>query len=276
MHKRQTFAFFLVLILCLCLPVSAFAVRSAETLAHVTDMAGILSAEQAAELNTTAEQLSSEYVCGIYIVVLDDYKSFTSGSIEQCGEELYEYFSLGEGLSRNCLLLVMSMKERDFDLTAHGDLANEAFTDYGKQVLENAFTGYFRQNSWYSGFASYLRAVRQELEAARNGSPVDVEVYENPGVPTPIKLFISACAGCLTSLATLAGFKSQMKTARPKTDAEDYVVRGSANLRIRQDQFLNRTQTVRVIQRDHSSSSGGHHGGTTINSGGFSHHSGKF
>ena len=274
MLRKQLSAFLLVLVLLLCLAVSAFAVRGTSELAHVTDTSGILSAEQISSLNKSAESLSQEYGCGIYIVILDDYRSFTNGSIEQCSEEMYEYFSLGEGLSRNCLLLVMSMKERDFDLMAHGDFGNEAFTDYGKEQLQKSFAGYFRQNSWYSGFVSYLNTVEQELEAARNGTPVDVEQYAEPEMPGAIKIFLSAMGGSITALATLAGFKSQMKTARSKQDAEDYVVHGSANLRIQQDQFLNRTRTVRVIQRDNSSN--GHHGGTTVNSGGFSHHSGKF
>lgn len=275
MLKKQSFALLLALLVCLSLSAAAFAADGgSQALAHVTDMAGILSSEEIRDLNSTAESLSEEYGCGVYIVVLEDYHTYTSGSIAQCGEELYEYFSLGEGLSRNCLLLVMSMKERDFDITAHGDFANEAFTDYGKQLLEDAFTADFRVNNWHAGFRQYLGAVESELEAARNGSPVDVPNEEPEKLPTGIKAFMAACGGALTSFAALAGFKSQMKTAKRKTDAEDYVVRGSANLRVRDDQFLNTTRTVRVIQR--SNSSGGHHGGTSINSGGFSHHSGKF
>ncbi len=275
MLRKQSFALLLALVLCLSLSAAAYAADSTGTLAHVTDMAGILSADQVRTLDSSADSLSREYGCGIYIVVLEDYHTFTSGSIAQCGEELFEYFSLGEGLSRNCLLLVMSMKERDFDITAHGDVANEAFTDYGKELLEDAFIPDFRQNDWYSGFRHYLNAVENELESARNGSPVDVPYEEPERLPTGIKALLAACGGGLTSLVTLAGFKSQMKTAKRKTDAEDYVVRGSANLRIKEDQFLNTTRTVHVIQRNNSSG-GGHHGGTTVNSGGFSHHSGKF
>jgi hypothetical protein len=67
-----------------------------------------------------------------------------------------------------------------------------------------------------------------------------------------------------------------MKSARIATTADRYVVPGSAHLHIRDDRFLNRTQTVQVISHDRGSSGGGHAGGTSVNSGGFSHHSGKF
>jgi hypothetical protein len=64
-------------------------------------------------------------------------------------------------------------------------------------------------------------------------------------------------------------FKGQMKTAKEKETAEDYVVSGSARLRIREDTFLNRTRTVQVIE--HNSG-----GGSRPSGGGTSHHSGKF
>ena len=88
-----------------------------------------------------------------------------------------------------------------------------------------------------------------------------------------IVLFPSLVAGMV-----VGGFKRKSKTAVRQTKAANYVSRGGLQLRERSDQFINRSVTRQIIPKNTSSSrpGGGHAGGTSVNSGGFSHHSGKF
>ena len=105
--------------------------------------------------------------------------------------------------------------------------------------------------------------------------------YNAPGaatrMPTGAKLAIGLGAPCLIALGVCATFKAQMKTAKEKTTAEEYVVPGSAALRVRDDHFINRTETRVPIHTESSSGRGGSSGGSSFHSGGgFSGSSGKF
>lgn len=55
-------------------------------------------------------------------------------------------------------MLALSMAERDFQMLAHGDTANAAFTDYGKYIMQDEFLDNFREDDWYGGFADYIAA----------------------------------------------------------------------------------------------------------------------
>lgn len=252
----------LLLCLALCLSLCVFA-SADEALEYVTDAAGILSASERESLNQKAASLSGQYGLAVYIVVLQDYTTYNSESVEACTEELYHYFELGWGEERNGLILLMSMAGRDYDLWGYGPQAQFAFTDYGMDKLEQRFLPYFKENDWYGGFQAYLSGTEKLLAAAAAGEPVSYKM------PMWQKILITLCPSSLVAFLVNGVFQSQMKTAKEKQDADEYVVQGKAKLRIREDQFLHRTRSVRVIE---SSSSGGSRGG----GGGTSHHSGKF
>ena len=234
-----------------------------QTLGYVTDMAGILSSAELERLTAEATEVSEQYTCGVYIVVVENYKNYTTGSVERCTEDLYHYFDLGLGDGNDGLILLMSMAERDYDLWGYGPFAKYAFTDYGLDQLEEAFLPYFRQNNWSGGFSAYIRGAARLLDAAAQGEPVDYKMA------TGLKAAIAAGPAALIGFIVCGVFKGQMKTAKERDDADEYVVDGGVRLRVKTDQFINRTRSVQVIE----SSSGGSRGG---GGGGTSHHSGKF
>lgn len=255
----------LLLCLCLCLGMSAFAAAES-TIDYVTDAAGILTQEQAASLNDAAAEIAERYSCAVYIVTLEDYKTYNNEGVEQCTQELYHYFDLGYGEGRDGLILLLSMAERDYDLWGYGPFAVYAFTDYGLDGLEESFLPYFRNNDWYGGFTAYLNGAARLLDQAAQGEPAEYRM------PVGTKAAVALAPASLIGFLVCGIFKGQMKTAKEKETAEDYVVSGSARLRIREDRFINRTRTVHVIE----SNSGGGGGGGRPSGGGTSHHSGKF
>ena len=108
--------------------------------------------------------------------------------------------------------------------------------------------------------------------------------YNAPGSQsgvTPFKLAIVIIVPLLIALIVCSRFKAQMKTAREKTQADDYLVPRSMELYVRQDTFTHRTESRTRIESDSSSSSsrsgGGGGGGSSFHSGGGSSgRSGKF
>ena len=279
MRKRFILSLLLALALVLSLSVCAHADAQID---YVTDTAGVLSAEEQTALNDQARQIAAQYGCGVYIVTVDDYTQYVNGNIEDFGEAVYKTYDLGEGEGKDGILLVMSMNDRDYDLCAYGDFGNYAFTDYGKDQLAGPFLDNFRRNDWAGGFRDYVTNAGSLIQRARAGDPLDTWVYDAPQTErsrfTPFSILAVIFFPLLVAAGVVGGMKRQMKTAVRQTRADSYIGQGGAHLRDRRDQFVNRTVTRQVIRREPVSGSrpGGHAGGTSINSGGFSHHSGKF
>ena len=179
---------------------------------------------------------------------------------------LYERWELGYGPEKNGLLLMLSMAERDYALVTYGSVTHRAFTDYGQDYLSDQFLDNFRNGDWAGGFRDYLDTSAWLLEQAKNGTPYDVNTAPRGFNPLIIVIpLVLALAVCLVLTA-------QMKTAKRKTEAGDYMVQGGAKMRVVQDIFTHRTVTRQVIQSENK----GGGGGTTINARGFSGKSGKF
>lgn len=280
--KKVSVSLLLLLALLLSLSVCASAEARID---YVTDAANILTAGEKQELRDRAEQISEQYDFGVYVVVVNDYRDYVKGNIETFSEEIFHSYGLGRRSDEAGVILAMSMNERDYDIYAHGNFGNYAFTDYGKQQLANSFLDNFRRNDWAGGFRDFIETSADMLQKAKDGNPVDIWIPDPDPVATGpsfdgFKAAISLAMGALFGGGAVGGMKRSMKTAVKQTQAENYI-RGGVNLRGERDTFINRSVTRTRIRQESSSSgsrpSGGHFGGTTISgSHGGSHHSGKF
>lgn len=238
-------------------------------LACVTDSAGILTADEAASLEASAQALSSQYSCGVYVVTVDDFNTYTTEGVYECATDIYQYYDLGYGESRDGVLLLLSMEDRDYALISHGDFGNTAFTDYGKDVLSEEFLDNFADDDWYGGFSDYLTMAGTMMEAAQNGEPVDVgsDIGSSSSGSVLKSLPAGGFFGCVVSIVTCLGFKNKMKSARKATAAAEYVTPNGVHLIAQEDIFTHTTQTREKIEKK---------GGTSVGSNGFSGKSGKF
>ena len=74
---KRFFAYATLLLLSLCLTVPALAAGPAITEgAAVTDLGGVLTAEELASLEDTAQSLADEYGCGVYALLLPATRIF--------------------------------------------------------------------------------------------------------------------------------------------------------------------------------------------------------
>ena len=258
----------LLLALCLTLSLGGAALASGEmAVPYVTDTAGLLTQAEVMALEGQAEQIAADYGCAPYILVVENYREYEdTGDVFEAGMNLYERWELGCGPEKNGLLLMLSMAERDCALVTYGSVTHQAFTDFGQDYLTEQFLDNFRQNDWAGGFRDYLDGCAWLLEQARNGTPYDVDTA--PKGFNPLILVIPLVLALVVCLV-LTG---QMKTAKRKTEAGDYMVQGSAKMRVVQDIFTHRTVTRQVIQSENK----GGGGGTTINSRSSAGKSGKF
>ncbi len=290
---KKLFSLLIVLLLLASFPAAALAEETGDDFPYVLDNAGLLSDGQRSTLESLAAELSEAHGCSLYIVTVEDHTQYNP-DVYEAAKGIFEYYDLGYGDGRDGVLLLLSMKERDYAVVGHGPLGETICGYESSWIIEDEFLDNFRQNDWYGGFTDYLNACGKQLTKQENGEDItegadiitgsdgqEYHSYNAPGekqsMPIGLKLIIGIGVPCLIALIVCSTFKAQMKTARLRTTAEDYVVPGSAVLRTKQDHFLNRTESRVRIQSDSGSGSRGGGGGSSFHSGGgFSGRSGKF
>lgn len=268
--SKRVFGFCAALCLLLAMVYPAFAAE--ETLpfdpskipynSMVTDSAGLLTFDEAEELNTKAWELTKEYSCAVYIVTLPGLNGMEAW---EANEYIVREYGMGYGPDQSCVVLLLSMEYRDYDIMAHG-YGNTAFTDYGKEKMAERFLDEFGDDDWYGGFCEYLDCCDEYLRLARNGEPFDVGSDRSPLVGLTIGIFVPL----LVAFAVCSVFKAQMKTAKLQKAAQVYIDRQGLVLTVKDDQFIRTVRTERYIEPKESD------GGTTVNESGFSHSGGKF
>ena len=248
---------------------------------HVEDEAGLLDDYHLQQLEDYAIRVESAHDCGVYVRFINSYSSFAS-SIGQASEYIYNSENLGTGSDHNGILLLVSMSEGQYDLCAHGDTANTAFTDHAKARMAKRVENLLSNEDWYlasSEFISLSDSMLTYLEA--HGEPFDTnndpqyQYRREEAEAASRTMKIGATFGLppLAGLLTCLGLKARNKNTGIQTEAHNYFARNGINFNRAQDLFINRTVMRTPLPRSTSSGRGGV---TTINSGGFSHHSGSF
>lgn len=246
---------------------------------HVTDAAGLLSEDERDALEDQAELIEDLYDFGVYIVTVDDYRSYSTGGVYQAGTAIYDYYTLGVGEGREGLMLLLSMNDRDYALVIHGEAAHYAFSDNARTLMTEYFLDDFAANSWYWGFVDYLDVAEQLLEAAAAGDPyVGSSSSSAPHYPSySNSSYASSDDDLMTTLAIgvaaifliplLIAFAvtrhkaAQMESVAPATEAHDYVI-GGLQLTSSNDTFSHTTEVVtRIPQPDKMDGGPTHHHG---------------
>ena len=250
----------LLLVFSLCVP--SFAARGAPEktnaeMRYVLDTYDLLSFDERTILEKKAENISEQYSCGVYIVTVDNYRSYGYGSVYDVTTQIYHSdigFGVGDG--RDGIMLLLSMNERDYALFVYGDKAEYAFNDYGLEQLEDSFLSNFRNDDWYGGFSGYLRECDIYLAYAQEDRPV-----RSTPTDSIVVVILSSCAIAFVVCMILKG---QMNTVHSKSGAREYITSGGLHLIQQADQFTHTTRISRRIENksgsSHSHSGGGGHG----------------
>lgn len=254
-RKISLFLLLSILLALLIVPVSAEA-----QLNYVTDEAGLLTDEQWLELEMLCEEISQTYHCGVYMVTVEDYQDYGTGDVFEVTYGIYHDYELGMGAGRDGLILLLSMKERDFALFVYGDQAHYAFDEFGQLWLEDSFLPQFGEDDWYGGFRSYAETCRWYLESAAAGEPVRAS--------NGIVYVLCIAASFLVALIVVLIMRSGMKNVQKATQANNYL---SADLELTKntDRYINTTRSRRKIETESSQSEARSGGGGSGRSGKF-------
>ena len=217
---------------------------------YVTDEAGLLTEDEAAQLEQKAEMVSKEYGVGVYIVTVEDYQEYSTEDVYTATYTLYHKYTMGEGDGREGIMLLLSMEDRKWSMFCYGNNCQYAFNEYGQEQLEDVFLDNFEDDDWYGGFEDYIGECEVYLQKAAAGDPVQKSATGY--------LVVAVVGSLVIALIVVIGVWASMDNVEKQENANAYATR-DINLTEKSDVFTHQTQERYEVSSDKDSKS--HSGG---------------
>ena len=253
---RSLCAFLAALILAACLACPALADTPL-----VRDEYGLFDADTLAQLESSAEDASAGHGCDVYFLTVDSI-----GDTDQraYAKNYYVQNDLGSGSGKSGILFMIALGSRKYVTITYGEGVT-AFTDYRIEQQEDEIVPQLSDEEWADAAYTYIDMCDYALDYyADYGEPIDVDNdigLEDLLIAMIFPLGISAFI-CLI-------LYHQMKTARQKMEADEYMP--GFNLRVKRDRY---THTTRERTYDPPKKESNSSGGSSVDSDGFGGSSG--
>lgn len=239
-----------ILLMTAVLMITLTVTASAAQYPRVYDEADLLTDTEERSLIAVLDKLSTSWQTDIVIAAV---RSTGMKSPMAYADDFFDYNGYGFGASRDGILLLISMEERDWWISTSG-YAISAFTDAGIEYIGEQILPYLSAGEYAGAFGEYAALCDEFLRMAESGEPFDV--YNLPKVPFDggTSLVIALVAGLIIALIYTGVLKSQLHTVHRQAAASAYVKDGSMQVHNARDLFLYRN--VRRTERQSSSSGG--------------------
>lgn len=233
---KKICSFLLVLALCGSL---IFCVSAKSRDSRLTDQAKLLTSHEEDELLDRLDDVSEEFDMDVVILTV---KNLGGDTPEEFAEDYYD----NRDFSRDCVLLLVSMQERDCYILTNG-LGYEAIDRDTVDGIAQEVASYLSDAEYAEAFHTFMDQVEYYVNGHINGFPFDV------GGNLVICLIIGLVIGWIATSV----MKGELKSVRRKQEANAYVKSGSMHLTHSGDFFLYRHVTRREKPQNHSSSGSG-------------------
>ena len=240
---------------------------------YIHDEAAFLTRNEQLRLEERAAAMSEKYKCEIRIITVDNMAEYGFADPELFSYHIYTEYNLGYGPGRDCVILLLSNYNRDYDFRVWGEHGKAVFTFYGiDNILDQYILPELRRDNYYRAFSAYLDRAELYFEMAADGAPFDKDSDPDKGIGTFTKFLIIVLVPALVAGTVCTIWKNQMTTAIIAKTANNYIPDGGFTLTEKEDRFLFRTTTRIKIE----SSSGSSSRGAGSGSGGSSGRSGRY
>ena len=258
---RKLFTILLSMLLLIFIPLTTFA---ASELPMVIDNADLLSGEEEAYLEDTAQQIRNQFEMDVVILTVD---SLLGKSAQDYADDYYDDHGYGYGPGGSGCIFLMAMAEREWYISTCGD-AIYALTDYGIQVVGETALSCLSGDNYAEVFTVYLSLLEEHFQAYRQGTPIDgnadysgdyyhgdqetVVSYEEDSSPS---IVLSLIIGFIVAGISVLIMRSSMNTKKRKHTATEYMKKDSFHLMRHNDIFL--YSNVSKVRKQQNTGSGG-------------------
>ena len=255
-YCKKLFALLAAALLCMALTLPAGAAAPL-----VRDECGVFDADTLADLEQKAESASEGHDVDVYFLVVDNI-----GDEDQrdYAKDYYISNGLGYGDEQSGILFLLAVGSRKYVTITYGEGVT-AFTDYRIEQQEDEIVPLLSDEEWADAADTYIDLCDYALDYyAEHGEPIDVDNdlgWDGLAIAMLFPLGISAVI-CFF-------LYGQMKTAKQKTEADEYMP--GFNLRVKRDRY---THTTRERVYDPPQKESHSSGGSSTDSDGFGGSSG--
>lgn len=266
-----------VVMLLACIVALPQATYAASTQAHkLNDYGEYIWDDNEAKYETKLQNLSDKY--GFDVVVFTDYAIpddyYDTSSMTksfQYADDLYVYGWGYDGesfSSEGGIVLLLTKEDRSWAIDSLYN-AQDAIDPDGADYIFSQMQSDLADDNYESALDEFIDTVDIYLQAYSEGKP-----YRGKNTPVTAGDWllwgaIVIIGGLIIGLIRGSSLKSQLKSVAIKTEANNYVVQGSFNLKNSRDFFLYRTVTR--VKRE-SSSGGSSHSSSGHSSGSSGHY----
>ena len=235
-------------------------------LPRLVDRVELLTDREESELLSKLDEISERQKMDVVVVTVDGLEGKTAMAY---ADDFYDYNGYGYGDSRDGILLLISMEERDWRISTCG-YGITVFTDAGQEYISDKFLPYLSDGDYSEAFTKYADLCDAFITQAREDKPYDVGNLPKEKL-SPLWIFVDLLIGLV--IAVIIGFikKGSLTSVKMQYAAQDYIVDNGIVLTHSSDRFVNTIVTTRKIEKDddsdggsstHVSSSGTTHGGS--------------
>ena len=243
---------------------------STQSTRYVTDNASLLTAEEVLKLEAKSVAIKERYNFDVVIVT-------TSDTLDKSPMDYSNDFYRSNNYHKDGIIFLISMADRDFDISTF-NYGEEVFTDdYGLDYLFEKIIPYFSRGEYNEGFSTFLNHADTFLLQAKSGTPYNINNKivstdsESEGIPKHIIMIGVIIGALIISVIAIVMMASKMNTKKPKNLAKDYVNNESIKMTDQSDLFLYKNVVKKAKPKRTKNSSGG-----SISSSRSSGRSGKF
>ena len=260
--KKRIIAILFALVFCLFAALPAFA---AGEYRRVNDRADLLTDSEEAALLAALDEISQRQNVDVTVVTVNDLEGY--GSAVKYADAVYESCGYGFGSSKDGVLLLISVGDRDWAISTCG-YGITAFTDAGIEYIGKRIKSDLSDGNYAAAFDTYAKLCDEFITQAKSGTP-----YDSGNLPreplSAVWIPISIVIGVVLALIIVGGMKGKLKSVRSQAAANSYMKKGSLVVTESSDLFLYKTVARTAKEKKdessgsstHTSSSGTTHGG---------------
>lgn len=261
--KKRILLLLSALLLFITIVIPAFATGD---LPRLVDNADLVTDSEESALISKLDEISERQQVDIVIVTADSLDGKTP---MEYADDFYDYNGYGFGESKDGVLFLVSMEDRDWYISTTG-YGITAFTDNGIEYIGKQLKSHLSDGEYAEAFTKYAELCDEFITKAKTGEPYDS--HNLPKEPFNIvwNLLVAFVVGLIIAVIVTNTMKGKLKTVRMQYAANGYVKANSMNITESRDLFLY-TQVTRVEKpketsssddsSTHTSSSGETHGG---------------